>query len=195
MGTILFSTKVSGMTAAEFDTWESRLLPLFSPALDKLASDYKDTTAQTFSNEHGGMTGETELSPVVVPAIPNPYQIRSTVRYGGHVAYVVDPIKSHIIESHVANALAHQNQPIRNANPFSPFGPVHGPIQWYQGGSESYSPDRTWYERHIPALEIQGAIALDRFGAVLQSMLAAQGFGMEYDVTGYPMTTPALTAG
>lgn len=183
MGTIAFSSTVRGMTAAQVEEWESKILPLFAPALDKLAEGYKGVTAQSFDSEHGGLTGETATTAETIPAVPNPAIIQSKVRYGAHVGFVISPLPAHTITARNAAALFNPQVNQRPANTFSPFGPVRA-VQWYQGGAESFSPDRSWYTRHIPLLEVQGAIALERFGAVLQGVLAEQGATMEYDVAG-----------
>lgn len=190
MGTVTFSSTVSGMTPEEFAAFEARIIPLFSPALDKLAEGYRGVTAQSFDNEHGGLTGETAGTAEVVPAVPTPMIAQSRVRFGSHVGFVISPLPAHRIEVRSATALFNpQTTQTRPANRNSPFGPVRA-VQWYQGGAESFSPDTSWYTRHIPLLEVQGAIALERFGAALQAMLAEQGATMEYEVTG--ADTPGL---
>jgi hypothetical protein len=150
---------------------QAEALDVIRPELDVLAEEYRQRVAEGFARKHG-RTGETAqgTETKLATRIPGIMAIQAAVRFKGGVGYVVNQLPPHIIAARRAPDLFNPRPaPSRSVNTYSPFGPTKV-VNWYQGGSESYSPDKTWYTAEDAWLALKGVQLLTRVGPQLRKI-------------------------
>lgn len=153
-----------------FQAMENRLTAEYTADVFALGEAYKSTVARRFAEYHG-RTGRTEHS---ISSRWFPFSKEGAnlafynVNMGGGVSYVLNPIRTHMIPKVVIDpAKLYGNKMVgpwkgRVTNYYSPFGPVRGQVEWYQGGDEGKNPDTTWLELARTELEADTAVKLTR---------------------------------
>jgi hypothetical protein len=152
-----------------FSGLDSRLGLAFQASLAAIGERYSDDVKRRFNEKHG-RTGETaDTIHGEFRGITADNAADYAVIVGGHIGAVINPLPAHFIASPVAGLNNDMSGPWngRNTNFYSPFGPSKV-VYWYQGGPESYSPDRSWYEDAQGDLELEGQLALNKLAPVVQ---------------------------
>lgn len=145
----------------------------FQGMVAEIADWYKGEIGRRFAETHG-RTGETEASihGEVREVTGDMYQYAISV--GGHIGAVITPLPPHWIDMNGIRLAGPNPDASRMVNLYSDFGP-RDDVYWYQGGAESYSPDRSWYEDAQAALELQGQTKLNMLGGLIQQQWALAG--------------------
>jgi hypothetical protein len=132
--------------------------------LSATSNSFRQRVAQNFAERHGrtGTTAQSitekgrwvNRSPGSATVTGADYRFVYTIEIAGNVGYVINPIASHLLPGGGNSAIAARGTPMgnfmdgpfegRTTNFYSPFGPRYA-VYWYQGGSESFSPDKSWY--------------------------------------------------
>lgn len=157
-----------------------------------LASTYAGRVARAFNRTHGrsGKTASTwQLFSNLSAGGPGQGMAVYTwsVAFGGNIGFVINPIKDHTITVHdndsaLSNQKSWHPRVDRSENLYEHFPAVDGwrfrSVQWYQGGDESFSPDRAWYEDEQPELEAEALIEMKRMAAGAKVLWAEENSGI-----------------
>ena len=122
-----------------------------------IALDYKQNVMDRWQESHDRTGATLETFKMAVEAITN-FELDIGITVAGNVGFVIHPLPPHEIGA--AGQILTGPSPYREA--YSDFGPIHGPVAWYQGGPESQSPDLTWFQDAAEALAGLGASALQK---------------------------------
>lgn len=167
IGFALFGAPMLASQGNRFAPYEMRLSAEYATAVGLLGAAYQEAVKDQFQRTHG-RSGKTAASVASmwspnVPAITAGAPAVYTVKMGGHIGAVINPLPTHTIEVSNKQILSNFKSnpgywPGREINYYSLFGPTHK-VTWFQGGEESYSPDRTWYtEGPVRDLLVAGSI-------------------------------------
>ena len=143
------------------DGSDNMMLPEYRAMLSEIGDVYMQEVKTQFAAKHG-RSGVTEASiheEFETAVEGNPDAFRYRVAIGGNVSYVIYPIGTHEIEAGLGKLLDNpMTGPFegRMQNYYADF-PVDDAVkltavEWQQGGAESHSPDRSWYEDAGPKL-------------------------------------------
>lgn len=162
------------------DGSDNMMLPEYRAQLSRIGAGFSKRVGQRFAEKHG-RTGRTQKSMTqsFTPAFGgNPNVFKYSVKMGGGVGFVINPIGAHDIPvsqhgglSNFKSAGATAGRTQNFYSDFPAFDTFFKTIPWYQGGGvlgESYSPDRSWYEEDEDIVaDAQYALSLLAARAVL----------------------------
>ena len=133
--------------------WSAEYLSI----LADISETYKEDVMRRWEESHD-RTGTTLETFAVETVVISPFETRPKITVGGNVGFVINPLPPHDIGVQGQTLWG----PVHYTDRYSEFGPLVGPVRWYQGGEESHSPDLTWFQDAADALAGLGAAALFR---------------------------------
>lgn len=183
------------------DGSDNMLLPEYRAVLSNIGNVYLEEVKAQFAAKHG-RSGVTEASfhEVFEPAADgNPDAFRYRVAIGGNVSYVIYPIPGHEITAGLNKILENpMTGPFegRTQNMFFEF-PIDSAykitdISWFQGGADSHSPDRSWYEDEQETLAMQAMAEFKLFAARVQMIWGGTDDSLNFIELSRPMSNQTL---
>lgn len=175
------------------DGSDNMLLPVYQERVNSIGMYYLNSVKEAFAAKHG-RTGETAKSMHSEFESFSETGVAGAMRYRvvieGNVGFVINPLPAHFIPVQRVENL--QTQRVgRQTNFYSPFdwlsvGDTTG-VEWFQGGSESYGDDKSWYEDQLPELAAMGEEALKTTAARVRVL-----WDKDMSEAPVPLTAPSV---
>jgi hypothetical protein len=155
---------------------DPELMAALEMALNAIGQSWELDVKAAFAEKHG-RSGDTERSISGEAEIEPPF-MAYRIHIGGNIGFVLNPLPDHDIAARIKPALGAEDPDTpaqgRSANFHPPFGPRKN-VFWYQGGSDSHSPDPDFYKGTNASLLYKTEVAAHKLANDIQILWGEAG--------------------